>query len=515
MYAEYFNLRELPFSIAPNPKYLYMSTQHQEALAHLLFGLQQDGGFVVLTGEVGTGKTTICKRLFEQLPTEVEVAFILNPCLDEIDLIETICQEFEIKIAKDLKLKDLLDKLNNYLLACHSKNKKPILLIDEAQNLSTELLEQLRLLTNLETNEKKLLQIILLGQPELAEKLIRKELRQFNQRIVARYHLAELNEAESRNYISHRLSVAGCDEPLFSKQATRKIFQESEGIPRLINLLCDRALLGCYSEGKSTVTKKMVQRSSEEIKGKHQRKLTDHVFGAILGLSTLLMLIVFLIKSCPSDHQTSSSLKSEQTKRKLGVSEKTRNFSGHEKLESAINDLISLWGISFEDQETNSCSLSEKIGLRCAKFAVNLDQILRMDRPFVVSIGREFFTIMQATRETFFLFAGDKEYQLSFSEFSQIFDGNIDLVWRMPPDYNGPITLNAKGPAVDWLSIQLALVNQETPSVDKNVIFSEEMSKKVERFQKLSGLTEDGVVDSLTWIYLNSYNSQSVPKLSN
>ena len=227
------------------------------------------------------------------------------------------------------------------------------------------------------------------------------------------------------------------------------------------------------------------------------------------------MLIVFLIKSCPSDHQTSSSIKSEQTKTKLGVSEKTRSFSGHEKLESAINDLISLWGISFEDQETNSCSLSEKIGLRCAKFAINLDQILRMDRPFVVSIDQEFFTIMQATRETFFLFAGDKEYQLSFSEFSQIFDGNIDLVWRMPPDYNGPITLNAKGPAVDWLSIQLALVNEETPSVDKNVIFSEEMSKRVKRFQKLSGLTEDGVVDSLTWIYLNSYNSQSVPKLSN
>ena len=318
----------------------------------------------------------------------------------------------------------------------------------------------------------------------MAEKLIRKELRQFNQRIAARYHLTELNEPESRNYISHRLSVAGCDEALFSKQATKKIFQESEGVPRLINLLCDRALLGCYSEGKSTVTKKMVQRSSEEIKGKHQRKLTDHVFGAILGLSTLLMLIVFLIKSCPSDHQTSSSIKSEQTKTKLGVSEKTRSLSGHEKLESAINDLISLWGISFEDQETNSCSLSEKIGLRCAKFTINLDQILRMDRPFVVSIDQEFFTIMQATRETFFLFAGDKEYQLSFSEFSQIFDGNIDLVWRMPPDYNGPITLNAKGPAVDWLSIQLALVNrgdsfsrQKCDFLRGNVEKSEEISE--------------------------------------
>ena len=515
MYADYFNLRELPFSIAPNPKYLYMSAQHQEALAHLLFGLEQDGGFVVLTGEVGTGKTTICKRLFEQLPKEIEIAFILNPCLNEMDLIETICQEFKIKIAKGIKLKDLLDKLNNYLLACHSKNKKPILLIDEAQNLSTELLEQLRLLTNLETNEKKLLQIILLGQPELAEKLNRKELRQFNQRITARYHLTGLSEPESRNYITYRLSIAGCNEALFSKPATKKIFHESEGIPRLINLLCDRALLGCYSEGRSMVTKKMVQRSSEEIKGKHRRNITNPFFGFALSISALILLVVFLSKWLPTTHQTSSSITNEQTKTKTEIFEKTRDFSGHEKLGSAMRDLLSVWGVSFEDQETNSCSLSEKIGLRCAKLAINLERILGIDRPFVVSINREFFTISRANRETFFLFAGDKEYQLSFSEFSQIFDGNIDLVWRMPPSYIGPITLNEKGPSVDWLSIQLALVNEEIPPVDKNVIFSEEMSKKVKGFQKLSGLSENGVVDALTWMHLNSYNSQSVPKLSN
>ena len=514
MYSDYFNLRELPFSIAPNPKYLYMSAQHQEALAHLLFGLQQDGGFVVLTGEVGTGKTTICKRLFEQLPNEVEIAFILNPCLNEIDLIETICQEFKIKIAKDIKLKDLLDKLNNYLLACHSKNKKPILLIDEAQNLSTALLEQLRLLTNLETNEKKLLQIILLGQPELAEKMSRKALRQFNQRITARYHLAELNESESRNYITHRLSVAGCHEALFSKQATKKIFQESEGIPRLINLLCDRALLGCYTQGRFTVTKQMVEKSSEEIKGKRQRKLTNGFFSFVLGISALILLIVVLFKPLPMFYETSSGIKNEKEKPELEILEKTRGFSGHDNLGNAIRDLISVWGVSFEDQETNGCGLSEKIGLRCAKFLIDLDEILKIDRPFIVSLNQEFFTIARANRENFFLFAGDKEYQLSFSEFSGIFDGNIDLIWRMPPNYSGPISLYAKGPAVDWLSIQLALVNEETPPIDTNVIFSEEMSEKVKRFQRLSGLSENGVVGALTWMHLNSYNSQSVPTLS-
>ena len=513
MYADYFNLRELPFSIAPNPKYLYMSAQHQEALAHLLFGLQQDGGFVVLTGEVGTGKTTICKRLFEQLPNDIEIAFILNPCLNEMDLIETICQEFKIKIAKDIKLKDLLDKLNNYLLVCHSKNKKPILLIDEAQNLSTELLEQLRLLTNLETNEKKLLQIILLGQTELAEKLNKKELRQFNQRITARYHLAELDESESRNYIIHRLSIAGCDKALFSKQATKKIFQESEGIPRLINLLCDRALLGCYTESRSTVTKKMVEKSSEEIKGKRQRKRTNGFFPFVLGMSSLILLTVFLFKSLPTFYETSSGIKDKKVKTELEILEK-KDFSGHDKLGSAIRDLISVWGISFEDMETNSCILSEKIGLRCVNFLIGLDEIFKINRPFVVSLNQQFFTVARANRETFFLFAGDKEYQLSVSEFSQIFDGNIDLIWRMPPNYNGPISLHAKGPTVDWLSIQLALVNEETPPIDENVIFSEEMSKKVKRFQKLSGLSENGVVDALTWIHLNSYNSQSVPKLS-
>ena len=175
---------------------------------------------------------------------------------------------------------------------------------------------------------------------------------------------------------------------------------------------------------------------------------------------------------------------------------------------------VSVWGVSFEDRETNGCSLSEKIGLRCVRFTINFDEILEIDRPFVVSLNQEFFTVAKVNRETFFLFAEDREYQLSFSEFSQIFDGNIDLIWRMPPNYNGPISLYAKGPAVDWLSIQLALVNEETPPIDKNAIFSEEMSQKVKRFQKLSGLSENGVVDALTWIHLNSYNSQSVPKLS-
>jgi general secretion pathway protein A len=215
----------------------------------------------------------------------------------------------------------------------------------------------------------------------------------------------------------------------------------------------------------------------------------------------------------PTLYETSSGIKNKKAKTELELLNK-REFSGHDKLGNAIRDLISVWGVSFEDRETNSCGLSEKIGLRCAKFLIDLDQILKIDRPFVVSLNQEFFTVARANRETFFLFAGEKEYQLSFSEFSQMFDGNIDLIWRMPPNYNGPIGLYADGPAVDWLSIQLALVNEETPPIDKNVIFSEEMSKKVKRFQKLSGLSENGVVDALTWIHLNSYNSQSVPKLS-
>jgi general secretion pathway protein A len=267
MYKDYFGLIDEPFSIAPNPQYLYMSERHREALAHLLYGVTMEGGFILLTGEVGTGKTTVCRCLLEQIPDDADVAFILNPKMTSHELLAAICDELEIKYSEHASIKALIDALNVHLLNSHARSRKTVLIIDEAQNLSIDVLEQLRLLTNLETNQRKLIQVILLGQPELNSMLARDELRQLSQRVTARFHLQPLNKAEVANYIHHRLAVAGARGTLFPYKVIRKIFRKSGGIPRLINLLCDRALLGTYAQNRLAVDSKTIDQAAKEIFG--------------------------------------------------------------------------------------------------------------------------------------------------------------------------------------------------------------------------------------------------------
>ncbi len=273
MYNDYFGLTENPFSIAPDPRYMYLSDQHREALAHLLYGIESEGGFVMLTGEVGTGKTTICRCLLEQIPENCNVAFIFNPKLTVEELLSTICDEFRIEYpAGTTSIKVFVDLLNTYLLDSHANNRKAVLIIDEAQNLNSDVLEQIRLLTNLETNQRKLLQIILLGQPELRDKLTRPELRQLSQRIIARHHLGPLDSHEVTAYVNHRLTVAGSRRPIFTTATLSQLYRLSGGIPRLINVLCDRALLGCYVEGKEKVDKSTLKKAAREVFGDAKEK---------------------------------------------------------------------------------------------------------------------------------------------------------------------------------------------------------------------------------------------------
>ncbi len=266
MYLSFFGLAEKPFSIAPNPEYLFLSDRHKEALAHLTFGLGDAGGFVLLTGEVGTGKTTVTRCMLEELPESTQVAFVLNPSLSELELLASICDELRIRYKKtDATLKNLTDKIKNRLLKNHQNGGHTMLVIDEAQHLAPEVLEQLRLLTNLETNHKKLLQIILVGQPELQLLLKRNELRQLAQRITARYHLLPLSEAQVFSYIQHRLHKAGARSPIFATHSIKLIHQLTAGIPRLINLLCDRALMGAFANQDQQVTKLIVKQAALEV----------------------------------------------------------------------------------------------------------------------------------------------------------------------------------------------------------------------------------------------------------
>ncbi len=268
MYPKYFGLREPSFSITPDPQYLFLSEQHREALAHLLYGAGEGGGFVLLTGEVGTGKTTVCRAFLEQLPAEVDVALILNPAVSSIELLRAVCDEFRIQVPENERTsKQLVDRINAFLLTAHANGRRPVLMIDEAQNLRPKVLEQIRLLTNLETPKQKLLQIFLVGQPELRNLLSRQGLRQLDQRITARFHLKPLDARETGDYIRHRLAVAGVERPLFTPPAVRRIHALSGGVPRLVNILCDRALLGACVSRAIQVTPKIVDKSAWEVRG--------------------------------------------------------------------------------------------------------------------------------------------------------------------------------------------------------------------------------------------------------
>jgi len=299
MYQAHFGLHQEPFSIAPDPAFLFLSDAHNEALAHLMYGFSH-GGFVLITGEVGTGKTTLLRNLLDRTPPDVDVAFILNPRLTVRELLETLCDELGVAYDKSasLSVKQYIDVLNRHLLQTHQAGRSTVVIIDEAQNLSPAVLEQIRLLTNLETNDKKLLRIILLGQPELAEMLARTELRQLAQRITARYHLTSLSRDDVHAYVAHRLTRAGGNPGIFTKGALNTLYRLSSGTPRLINVIADRAMLGAYVEGKYQVTAKLVKNGAREVLGEQRMPLMRYmsVAAVIVALTAAVMVWAFLSK---------------------------------------------------------------------------------------------------------------------------------------------------------------------------------------------------------------------------
>ena len=297
MYQKYFGIEENPFALTPDPRYLLMTEGHQEALAHLLYGVSESGGFVLLTGEVGTGKTSVCRCLLEQLPPEAEVALILNPKLSEIELLAGICDELGIKHPETRSLKVMVDLLSDHLLRLYSDGRHAVLIVDEAQNLSPDVLEQVRLLTNLETDKRKLLQIILIGQPELDDLLNRRELRQLAQRFTSRTHLQPLNAAETRAYIAHRLDVGGLSTETFSSGACAEVYRRSGGVPRLINSLCDRCLLAAYTRETKRVDRSMVRVAAAEVFGRRAKTqgLRRKIWPGVAATAAVAAVLVALV----------------------------------------------------------------------------------------------------------------------------------------------------------------------------------------------------------------------------
>ena len=315
MYLDFFGFDSSPFSIVPDHRALFMSPSHREAVAHLLYALSESGGFVQLTGEVGTGKTTVSRYILANLPEDVDVALLINPRITEKQMLQAICDELGIAYQEGTSQKDLVTLLNDYLIDAHARARKTVLIVDEAQNLSREVLEQVRLLTNLETSTDKLLQIILIGQPELTYTLQRHDLRQLAQRIVGRFSLAPLNRKETSAYIEHRLKIAGVQSSLFTRGATARIHQISKGIPRLINVLCDRSLLGAYSQSKNRVDRKTVNQAGKEVFSELAGGIPPRfgMLSKIAAILTILLLIYLGIQYHQSTHTDSENLPATAT----------------------------------------------------------------------------------------------------------------------------------------------------------------------------------------------------------
>ncbi len=522
MYTEHFGLTEAPFSIAPNPRYLFMSRRHRDALAHLLFGVQSDGGFVLLTGEVGTGKTTLCRCLLEQIPNDVDTAFVLNPLAGKgRALMATICSEFGIKYPAKASLKMLVDRLNTYLMESHSNHRKAVLIIDEAQNLSYELLEQLRLLTNLETNERKLLQIILLGQPELLEMLEDRRLRQLNQRIIARFHLDALDSNETEAYITHRLAIAHGQPELFTRSAMKRVYRISTGIPRVINLICDRALLGTYAEHKQQVTPRIISRAADEVLGNRRPGAKPIRIVAVAAAVLLTIIAVWTLRprevATPRVTEITTSepaLATTSTAQTPTVPVPAKlNIRGHASASDAYHDLFALWGTSFDDKASNPCELATAIGLRCLESIATLPELRELDRPVIVQLNTEYFTLAQILDGTLTVIAGSAQLSLTQAEFESNYNGTAQMLWRTPPAYQGPLKKNDRGATVDWLVTQLDLTEGHSPPIQAGFTFNDSLEERVRDFQRRAGLSPNGIVDPVTWIHLNDVEALGIPTL--
>ncbi len=542
MYNEYFGLKEAPFSIAPDPRYLFMSEQHREALAHLVYGFNSDGGFVLLTGEVGTGKTTVCRCLLEQIPDNTAIAFILNPKLTVQELLATVCDEFGIKYPSDnTSIKVFVDLLNAYLLEAHATDRKAVLLIDEAQNLSADVLEQLRLLTNLETNQRKLLQIILIGQPELRDKLSEPGLRQLSQRIIARYHLGALSKKDISAYVSHRLSVAGLRDQLFPIAVINKLYRLTGGVPRVINVLCDRALLGTYAMNKNLVSTSTLTTAAHEVFGESRPLIPGlHRKAAVWIISFIIIAVGAVVASTyykevkreiavqkTSNNKQETAVKESVIKKsetavyetiKPDIIEtiKLRKLSWpsdqplSRSSEIAFQELFKLWGLAYQPADNfSACSQAESNGLKCYKSIGNLLRLRNLNRPAVLKFsdngGSVYYAVLTGlSDDTARLLVGTEMKEVPIKDAEASWLGEFTLLWRPPPDNTDVIKPGMQGPAVQWLETRLSMFDGKSNIPRENPEYDSELVERVKKFQLDRGLVPDGIVGTQTMIHLSA-----------
>ncbi len=531
MYLQYFGLQEAPFSIAVNPRYLFMSPRHRDALAHLLYGVGSGGGFILLTGEVGTGKTTINRCLLEQLPPATDVAIVLNPALNAQELLATVCDELGIAYeGTQPSLKTLTDSLHAFLLKNHAQGRKTVLLIDEAQHLDFDVLEQIRLLTNLETHSEKLLQIVLIGQPELAQLLQRPELRQLNQRITARYTLAALNPAETAAYIRHRLQVAGlpAGRELFPPEVVRGIHRATRGIPRLINVLCDRILLGTYGRNRAQADRQVLSQAINEVLGEADTNRRRHALRGFGAAALLLLLIVGVwwlarasvpqlpVSPVPALAVPDATVATAAPALPPAVIA-TAAPAAADPPSSPAWELLPAVALQalWEVQATGPapplellCDGSVRFPLSCVRgSAATWQELLVLNRPLLLDL------VTPARFSAAALFLGESAgsallwspeglQRVPFVELAPRWQGGYRLLWRPPEAFSGPVGRTDSGPVVADIARLFAQLDEQ-PEPLATQKYSAALAERVRLFQVNQRLRADGVVGEQTLLRLN------------
>jgi general secretion pathway protein A len=537
MYLSFFGLKERPFSIAPDPRYLFMSQRHKEALAHLAYGIRHGAGFVLLTGEVGTGKTTICRQILRKLPDDTRLAFILNPMLNALELLATLCDELGVDYDhQQISLKQLTDNLTRFLLQCHQDGVNVVLMIDEAQNLAPEVLEQIRLLTNLETDQRKLLQIILVGQPELQQLLARKDLRQLAQRVTARYHLRPLNEDETRAYILHRLRIAGANHPIFTRQAIHAVYRYSQGIPRLINNLCDRAMMAAFSAENKQITQKHVTLAAREAMPMEVQEKSQPLASVprwVLASGIVAVLAIGIAIGQFSQDSQAKPAQQPLVKSTIGLpSSNTAGWSSRNQLfhdvvganamdtsgHQANKVLASRWKLDYDERvDGDFCLYVRDYRLKCHEGLDSWDNLLQLNRPTNVLIEdseghSSWITLHQVQQDRVEIESINGRRWIDRDWLLALWSRQFRLLWQAPPGYEHPLKLGDAGPDVEWLVTRIAFVFQD-PSLNDHQVFDQLIQQKVMDFQQRHGLKADGIAGMNTLMKLNLATTEGIPRL--
>jgi general secretion pathway protein A len=542
MYTSFFGLQEKPFAITPDPRYLYLSERHAEALAHLLYGINEAGGFIQLTGEVGTGKTTVIRSLLEQLPGHADVALILNPRVTPAEFLLTICEELHVPVPEAGRgsTKTLMDLIGRHLLDTHARGRRVVLIVDEAQNLGTETLEQVRLLTNLETATTKLLQIILIGQPELRTLLDQPDLRQLAQRITGRYHLDPLSAEETSGYVKHRMRVAGATAEVFTPSALREIHRLSGGIPRVINVICDRTLLGAFTQEDHRAGTVLVRQAASEVYGRPVPApwlKWATAAAAVAAVALVAVGVWAFLGQRPAARPSEASPGTERAV--VDAAQAPQNgtssapavelaapgtdappepvaldtllvqHANDTTTEAALGKLFGLWGAGYEPARGKGCDQATRQGLECLFQKGSWAQLRALNRPAILTLtddlGRSHQVVLtRLGDEQAEIDLGGESREVSITALSRYWFGDFLLLWRPPLAVVKSLAPGMRGEDVKWLRDSLRATQGLPAAPPGNDVYDDELVRLVQDFQRQHRLAVDGVAGVQTQIALDT-----------